>query len=188
MTLMREPGVLVLLVAGLVACGAPASPPPAQPGAQPAAAPEPSCEDAARVVETIASERGGKFRDEAAAMTEVVRTRCREDGWTVESRRCMARAASRDDARDCVKQLTEAQQDGLKRGEQEMRGGSLKDAPHDGDAEPDAEPAAGATPSPTMAPPSPPPAPARAPAAEKKQQRSAPKADKARSDPCEGGE
>jgi hypothetical protein len=216
MTTMRRSGVLAVLgiglVIGLVACGG--KPAPVQPGAGPqteatpaptpapafafAAAAEPSCAElATRVVKAIAPERGQRFRENAAAIIEIVRTRCQEDSWTVESRRCMAGATDRGMARDCFRQLTQAQQDALERDEKTL-GERDRAAEPAGGAAPAADRAEPAgTPMPTMAPPPPPPAaqaPARrppsprSPASPAKKSKSAPKGGTVRTDPCEGGE
>ena len=189
MTAMRGTWVLAVLAAGVAACSGgngngkdkvtetsaqPVTAPPRIPAPEPEAAGPTCTEMAAHVIETIAS---------GPAMTEVVRKRCEEDGWTADNRRCMAGAATRDDAKKCFAQLTPAQREAMDRAEAELRRAAKGGAPGTADV----APAASLAPP----PPAPPPAPGRAPEREKAKQRSrgaAPKPDSARSDPCEGGE
>lgn len=202
MTAMRDLVVPLALAAWLSACGGSAASRGTASGGAGATSPAatspadgPSCDAAAtHVVEVIAAERGGRFREEAPAMTEVVRTRCTADGWSAEVRRCLAAATERDAARDCVEKLTPEQQDALQRGERELRARSRGDddadegSPVDMDGEPDTGAPPPAAPTPAMAPP-PAPMPEKEQAdRKKKKSRSAPKGDRGRSDPCEGGE
>jgi hypothetical protein len=201
MTAMRDLVVLAALAVWLSACGGSAASRGTAPGGAGATSPAdgPSCDAAAtHIVKVIAAERGGRFVEEAPAMTEVVRTRCTADGWSAEVRRCLVAATERDAARDCVEKLTPEQQDALQRGEQEMRARSRpadgdddaeEGVPVDMDGEPDAGAAPPEAPARTMAPPPPPaPMPEKEQAEKKKKSRSAPKGDRGRSDPCEGGE
>jgi hypothetical protein len=135
-----------------------------------------------------AEEQSEKLRAAAPAMVEVVRKRCEEDQWSVESRRCMAGAASRPEARRCFDQLTPAQREAMKRADrEEMR--RIKKGPDGADG------GAGAPPPPPAAVTAPaPPPPAAEPEGAKQDKapsRKAKGAAKPRSqttDPCEGGE
>lgn len=203
MTAMRDLVVLAALAVWLSACGGSAASRGTASGGAGATSPAagapadgPSCDAAAtHIVQVIAAERGGRFVEEAPAMTEVVRTRCTADGWSAEARRCLVAATARDAARDCVEKLTPEQQDALQRGEQEMRARSRPDdgdgddegAPVDMDGDPDTGGEPPEAPARTMAPPAPMPEKEQA-EKKKKKSRSAPKGDRGRSDPCEGGE
>lgn len=199
MTAMRGTWALSVLAAGLMACGGgngngkdkvtstaaqPVTVPPTVPAPEPVADGPACTEMAAKVIEAITAGRSERHRADAPAMTEVVRKRCEEDRWTADNRRCMAGAATREDAKRCFEQLTPAQQEAMDRAEGEMRRASRGDAKA-GDG------AAAAT---SATPPPPPPAPVMAPAPERakaKKARSkgaAPKPGGVRSDPCEGGE
>lgn len=193
MTAMRGTWVLAVLAAGVVACGGgngngkdkvtsgPAQPvtaPPTVPAPEPVAEGPACAEMAAKVIATIAAERSEQRRAEVPAMTEVVRKRCEEDRWTADNRRCMAGAATRDDAKRCFEQLTPAQQESMERAEAEMPR-AAKSSEKEGAAD-------GAAAARSAAPPPPPPAPVMAPPKESKKRSKggAPKP----SDPCEGGE
>lgn len=195
MTAMRGTWALSVLAAGLMACGGgngngkdkvtstaaqPVTVPPTVPAPEPVADGPACAEMAAKVIEAIAAARGEKLRTEAPAMTEVVRKRCEEDRWTADNRRCMAGAATRDDAKRCFEQLTPAQQEAMDRAEAEMRRAGKGGAPAAADA--------AARPASLAPPPPPPPAPEREKAKKARSKGAAPKPNSTTSDPCEGGE
>jgi hypothetical protein len=204
MTAMRGTRVLAMLAVCAVACGggngngkdkvtvtgqASTTPPATAVTPDPAAAGPACAEMAEKVIATIAAERSEERRAEMPAMVEITRKRCEEDRWTADSRRCMAGAASRDEARRCFDGLTPAQQEAMNRAEKEMRRATRKaeEADADGAAE-----SAGAAPPPAPVT-APPPPPGAASEREKKvpSPRKAKGAAKPRpqsTDPCEGGE
>ena len=77
------------------------------------------------------------IEDTIEGFKALIRTRCDEDGWTVEARQCLATMQTRTDAERCSTLLTEAQQANLVR-DQKAKFGAKPAA--DGAAPPEPEP------------------------------------------------
>jgi hypothetical protein len=99
----------LLLAVALVACGGPSTPPSDLSNvAKPAADPAP-CEDA------IAN--AGTFLDTARPADKVkgvMMQHCTADKWSVEARRCLLTAKSREELGGCAKSFTPEQDAGVK--------------------------------------------------------------------------
>lgn len=99
-----------MIASVVIACGGPPKPP-----APPAALPAPTCDrTAGHMVDLLAEGKEPPPPDETLnAMIARIRTRCEEDGWTAEARRCLSKMTTAAEADHCGTLLTAAQQQAL---------------------------------------------------------------------------
>ena len=145
----------------------------------------PTCSVVADAMVAMVQQGRKNVEEEAGDIATIIRTRCTDDQWTPEARKCLADMKTNDDAKVCATLLTDDQQANLAR-DQDKR---MKIP--DPEGEPiDVRSNVGAGP-PKEAPP-PPPAPAtKAVVEDKKNRPEKPKRSKGSpkpGDPCDGGE